>query len=149
MNIDPETMFPAAAKRVKILEALQHSWGSVVGIPVARHSWPRVLGVNMLAVYADNDYVAGRLANMKGNILRALSSLWGYVPEGEFSVKVERSRPKESRRNERVRMRRKIIVDEEAVNEYMRDSPEGLPEDINYALSHLKAYLDVAKKISP
>ena len=149
MNINPESMFPAAARRVKILEELQRSWGAVVGIPVARHSWPRVLGVNMIAVYADNDYAARMLPNMKGNILRALSSLWGYVPDGEFSVKVERSRPKEQRRNERVRVKRKIVVDDEAVKEYMRDSPEGLPEDINYALSHLKAYLDVVKKISP
>ncbi len=149
MNINPESMFPAAARRVKILEGLQRSWGAVVRPDVARHSWPRLLGVNMIAVYADNDYVAGMLPNMKGNILRALSSLWGYVPDGEFSVKVERSRPKEQRRNDRVRMKRKIIVDAEAVKEYMRDSPEGLPEDINYALSHLKAYLDVVKKISP
>ena len=64
MNINPESMFPAAAKRVKILGGLQRSWGAVVGIPIARHSWPCVLGVNMIAVYADNDYAAGMLPNM-------------------------------------------------------------------------------------
>ena len=35
-----------------------------------------------------------------------------------------------------------VIESEEKVRQYMSGAPDTLPEDINYALSHLKMYLD-------
>ena len=36
----------------------------------------------------------------------------------------------------------KIEVSEEKVRQYMQGAPDTLPEDINYALAHLRAYLE-------
>ena len=40
------------------------------------------------------------------------------------------------------RVKADVEVDEEKVNEYMKNAPETLPEDINFAISHLKVFLD-------
>ena len=143
LRIDPRKMFPEAVKRVEILERLKRSWPSVVGMAVARYSCPCVLGVEGLTVEAVNDQTRNRLANMKGNILRCLSRL-GYEAGENFTVRIN---PRESREKLTVKkpVRVRVIENEESVRQYMRGAPDTLPEDINYALSHLMMYLDGRK----
>ena len=85
--INVYAMFPEAAKRVQILEELKRSWYSVVR-HLARDSEPYCLGVNELYICTNNPRAAGRLMNMKGTILRAMSKRWGYEPLGDFSLKI-------------------------------------------------------------
>ena len=140
LRIDPCKMFPEAVKRVEILERLKRSWPSVVGMAIARYSCPCVLGVEGLTVEAVNDQTRNSLANMKGNILRGLSRL-GYEAGKNFTVRIN---PRESREKLTVKKpaRVRVIENEESVRQYMRGAPDTLPEDINYALSHLKMYLE-------
>lgn len=140
--IDVYAMFPEAAKRVRILEELKRSWPMIVR-HLARDSEPYCLGVNELYVCAYNPKVGNLLQNMKGNILRAMTKRWGYEPMGEFTLKItdERNR-KIAVSKPAKRPPRKIEVSEERVREYMKDAPETLPEDINYAISHLMVFLE-------
>lgn len=141
MNIDLAGMFPEAARRVEILEGLRKSWAGVVGAVLARNSWPSCLGVNELRVEVRDRQAGNMLLKMKGNILRALERR-GYVAEGDFALKVVAG---EKRRQE-IRRRKGtasgVKVDDETVKMYMSGAPEGLPEDINYSISHLRAFLD-------
>ncbi|MBQ7169464.1 MAG: hypothetical protein IJR63_06150 [Synergistaceae bacterium] len=145
LRIDLRRMFPEAVRRNDILEKLKRSWNVLVKKPVlARNSRPVVLGVNFLTVEARNDLVKKDILFMKGNILRFLAGL-GYESSGDFSVRiVEYFRAK--RNDARKTVRRRIIADEERVRQYMADAPETLPDDINYALSHLRAYLEAMKQ---
>ena len=144
LRIDLRRMFPEAVRRSEILEKLKRSWNIVVMKPIlARNSRPVVLGVNFLTVEAHDDIVKNNILNMKGNIQRFLARL-GYESSGDFSVKVVESfRPKGKGANKPIV--RKVIADEERVRQYMADAPETLPDDINYALSHLRAYLEAKR----
>ncbi len=142
ITIDAEKMFPEAARRVKILEELKNSWPSVVGLRIARYSKPAILGVNELVVSALNSYAADSLSKMKGNILRALSVKWNYQPSGEFSLKIEFPKIQKYKASAKNIANHNIKVSDDKVNEYMSNAPETLPYDINYALSHLKAFFD-------
>lgn len=141
IHIDVARMFPAAARRVKILEELKRFWPSVVGEGISRYSKPCVLGVNELVVAVNNDYARQRLMNMKGTILKKLSR-WEYKPEGDFVLKVTGAEPHDRNARTVKGVHRKFKADEEKVKKYMCDAPDTLPEDINYAVSHLKAYLE-------
>ena len=148
--IDVYRMFPNAAKRVKILEELKRSWHLVVR-NFARSSEPYCLGVNELYICTENPTAAGQLMKMKGNILRALSRHWGYEPVGEFTLKItdERAKAKKLAVNKTLHaVPPKIEVSEEKVKQYMQRAPETLPEDINYAISHLQAFLEELKRKS-
>ena len=90
ININIERMFPEAARRVRVLAELKRSWASVVGIRAARHSWPSVLGVNAIAVNVDSDNAAMEIRKSKGNIMRALSSRYGYKTNEEFMLEIEK-----------------------------------------------------------
>ena len=143
LRIDPRKLFPEAAKRYEILERLKRSWASVVGTVNARYTWPCVLGVNELTVEAVNDFAKRNLANMKGNIQRGLKRL-GYDSGENFTLRInirERQKNLSSKKPARV----KVIESEEKLRQYMSGAPRTLPYDINFALSHLKMYLDGRK----
>ena len=142
--IDVYAMFPEAAKRVRILEELKRSWHLVVR-NYARDSEPYCLGVNELYICTENPTAAGQLMRMKGTILRTLSRHWGYEPMGEFSLRITGERDKAKKLAVKKPVKKvipKIEVSEEKVKQYMQGAPETLPEDINYAISHLRAFLD-------
>ncbi len=140
MKIDMRKLFPEAVKRVEILERLKRSWPSVVGVINARYTRPCVLGVDCLTVEAANDFAKSNLANMKGNIQRGLLRL-GYDAGENFTVKIN---ARESKKKLTVKKPAsvKVIESEEKLRQYMSNAPDTLPEDINYALSHLMMYLD-------
>ena len=147
--IDVDAMFPEAAKRVRILEELKRSWHMVVR-NLARSSEPYCLGVNELYVCTENPKAAGQLKSMKGTILRVMSKRWGYEPMGEFVLRITGEREKAKKLEVKKTVRRvppKIEVSEEKVREYMKGAPETLPEDINSALSHLRAFLEARSKL--
>ena len=145
MNVDINRLFPEAARRAEILEGLKRSWASIVGVTLARNSQPYNLGVNYLDVATRNDKVAGMLHNMKGTIQRKLSERYGYKPDGDFSLKVTKEVPRKRTLTPRKKITRSVKVDDEDVKKYMQGSPETLPEEINYSLSHLRAYLEKRK----
>lgn len=87
--IDVEKLFPEAARRVKILEDLQKSWAGVVGIALARNSFPEVLGVDGIKIFAANQKTLSMLSNMKGNITRALKKRYDYDLNNDFEVKIQ------------------------------------------------------------
>ena len=146
LRIDLRRMFPEAVRRAEILERLKNSWPMIVNAPaVSRYSKPVVLGVNYLTVETCNDLAKNNLLKMKGNILRVLARL-GYEPDGDFALRIDaRVHDKRTVRNKPVR--REIIADEGRVRQYMTGAPDTLPEDINYSLSHLKAYLELRSAI--
>ncbi len=144
LRIDPRKLFPEAVKRVKILEDLKRSWPSIVGIENARYSWPCVLGIDGLTVEAVNDQTRNNLAKMKGTILRGLSSL-GYEAGENFTVKINERESKKKLPAKKPVKKVKVIESEKKVRQYMSDAPDTLPEDINYALSHLRMYLEGRK----
>ena len=142
--IDVYAMFPEAAQRVRILQELTRSWHMVVR-NLARVSEPYCLGVSELYICTENPTAAGQLMKMKGSILRALSRHWGYEPIGEFSLRITGERDKAKKLAVKKPVKKvipKIEVSEEKVKQYMQGAPETLPEDINYAISHLRAFLD-------
>lgn len=141
LRIDPCKMFPEAVKRVEILERLKRSWPSVVGMAIARYSCPCVLGVEGLTVEAVNDQTRNSLANMKGNILRCLSRL-GYEAGKNFTVRINERESKKRLSEKKPVKKVKVIENEEKVRQYMRGAPDTLPDDINFALSHLMMYLE-------
>ena len=141
LRIDLRKMFPDAVKRVEILERLKRSWPSVVGMLNARYSWPCVLGVDGLTVEAVNDQARTQLAKMKGNIMRGLSRL-GYDAGENFTVKINARESKQKLSAKKPVKKVKVIEDTEKTRQYMSGAPDTLPEDINYALSHLRAYLE-------
>ena len=145
MNIDMAKMFPEAARRVEVLEALKRYWPALVGMPLARVSCPCCLGVNELCISVWDRYAENRLRNMKGNIRNALASQWEYKTEKDFALKIIKGTPKQNRpkpkRTERIKP---LQIDDDTVKRYMENAPETLPEDINYSISHLKAFIDRA-----
>ncbi len=144
ISFDLTKLFPEAARRVEILNDLQKNWAKVVGLALVRHSWPYNLGINEISVTVDSDRMVGMIKGIKGNILRALQSRYGYESKGEFVLKVTQGNPytKPDTRPKTIKRMRNVTVDEEHVKELMSDAPEDLPEDINYAISHLQALME-------
>ena len=140
ITIDMRRMFPEAVRRVEVLERLRRSWPSIVGTVNARYSWPCVLGANGLTVEAVNEQAKSRVLKMKGNILRAFT-LWGYDTGKNFTLSINAQKP-QKKLTVKSPATTKFSVSEEKVRQYMSGAPDTLPEDINYALSHLKAYLE-------
>ncbi|MDY6400489.1 MAG: DciA family protein [Synergistales bacterium] len=144
-SLDAEILFPQAAKRVKILESLKKSWASVVSPALARHSTPYNLGINEISVAVDNKKAYDMLAKMKGNILRALLR-FDYESDGEFNLNITFEQPEEINKNKKSLSDPKINkctgVSDDELEKLMTDAPEDLPEDINYAISHLKIFLE-------
>ena len=139
--IDAKKWFPEAARRVEILERLRRSWEMVVRMPaIARNSWPIILGVNELTVEVRDDAARERLSKMKGNIEGALRRL-GYKADGDFAVKIVGLKRRENKTVGK-KARRKVVIDEEKVRQYMSNTSGTLPEDISQSLSNLMAYLD-------
>ena len=87
ITINLAKIFPAAARRVEILEDLQKNWADIVK-QYAPHSKPYNLGINKIEVEADSELAANNIRNMKGNILRVLKFRYGYKSEGDFNLKV-------------------------------------------------------------
>lgn len=146
ININISMLFPEAARRVKILDDLKRSWPAIVGAVTARHSFPYNLGVNEICVSAENNEAAVMLNRMKGNITRALVSRYGYDSGEKIDVKIITGLPKKKYKPEVKHAGKntasEIKIDNEAVKLYMSNAPESLPENINYALSHLRAFLE-------
>ncbi len=139
--LDVRKLFPQAVRRAEILERLKRSWPSVVGIAIARYSCPCVLGVDGLTVEAVNEQARNRLANMRGNIIRGLSRL-GYEAGENFTVKINERESKRKLPVKKPVKKVKVIDDPEKLRQYMSYAPDTLPEDINFAVSHLKMYLE-------
>ena len=141
-SIDPECLFPEAARRAKILEALKNSWAAIFPPMIARHSSPYNLGINEISIFVDNNKAADMLKNSRGNILRALKRL-DYEPQKNFELKITHKKP---RKIPKTSKRKKILptvkITDEELNAKMQGAPETLPEDINYAISHLKIFLE-------
>ena len=141
ISLDVYKMFPAAARRVQILEELKRSWVGIVR-QAASDSKPYCLGVNELCVYVTNDKAENMLKGMKGTILRRMTERWGYESDGEFSLKITRTKPKPKVIKKKPAKKIAVEVNEEKVRQYMQGAPDTLPEDINYALSHLRVFLE-------
>ena len=148
-SINLEKLFPEAARRVEILEALKNSWPAVVGVALASHSMPYNLGVNEISIAVDSQNAEIMLKNMKGNILRALKLRFNFISDGEFNLKITKGVP--NKRLLKIKNVKKIHasdikISEEEVNKLMAGAPETLPEDINYSISHLKVFLEKFKR---
>ena len=141
ISLDVYKMFPAAARRVEILEELKRSWDSIARY-AARDSEPYCLGVNELSILVRNKNAEGMLKSMKGTILREMGKRWGYESDGEFSLNITETLPKPKMPPRKPAKHVEVVVDEDKVRQYMQGAPETLPEDINYAISHLRAYLE-------
>ncbi len=140
--LNAEYLFPEAALRLKILENLKNSWQDVLPSALARHSFPYKLGANELSVSFDNKKAEEMLNKSSGTILRILKR-FGYMPQGEFRLKITKGVFFTPGKTE---PRRKIFPDveitDEEIKEQMKGAPETLSEDINYAISHLKIFLE-------
>ena len=141
ISLNVYKMFPAAARRVQILRELRSSWSRIVR-QAAIGSEPYCLGVNELCVYVTNSQSERMIRNLKGTILRKMTERWGYKPDGEFSLTITHTRPKPKPPAKKPVKRPPVEVDEEKVRQYMQGAPDTLPEDINYALSHLRVFLE-------
>ncbi len=124
------------------MRELRKNWASIVGPTLVRHSFPSVLGVNTITVAVEDQNTANMITKMKGNIRRALTSRDGYEADENFTLKVVIGVPLKIKKAETKRANSDIEVDEEEVRQYMQGAPETLPEDINYAISHLKIFLE-------
>lgn len=146
MNVDINKLFPQAARRAEILNELRQLWAGVVGGALARHSYPYSLGIDEISVLAEDKNAADMLSRMKGNIARALSLRCKYEIDGNFAVKIIMKVPKRIIMPKIKPAKIDFKIEDEIVKEYMKDAPETLPEDINYAVSHLQAFLEAKFK---
>ena len=143
--IDAARMFPEAANRKRILEDLKRKWAGIAG-RAARDTVPYSLSANELCVVSRNKRASDILMRLQGNIIRALTQRLGCKPAEGFRVRVINSAPKEKKFAEpssrKMKTSRDIAVKDEEVRQCMNGAPETLPEDINYALSHLRLYME-------
>ena len=140
--VNPEYLFPEAARRVKILEALRNSWAAMFPPMIARHSLPYNLGVNEIFISVDNKNTADILKNSRGNILRALKR-FEYEPAGNFELKITFGKPvKVIKDKPRKEFLPEVKITDEELKARMEGAPETLPEEINQAVSHLKIFLE-------
>ena len=137
-------MFPEAARRADVLEGLKRSWPKIVGIKLARCSQPYKLGINELCIQVANHHSESLLRNSKGNIMRAMSNDFGYKAGESFQLIFTSSIPpaKKLPTPKKAKPPINVIITEETVRQYMQGAPDTLPEDINYAISHLRAFLE-------
>ncbi|MBQ7544187.1 MAG: DUF721 domain-containing protein [Synergistaceae bacterium] len=142
VSLDAAKMFPEAARRVKVLEQLQRSWATVVGPRLARHSYPYNLGVDELCVAVRNATAESMLRNSAGTVARKIAERFGYVFAEPFKLTIGEKIPVPKKQPVKKAVVPEVAVDEEKVRQYMQGAPDTLPEDINYALSHLRAYLE-------
>ena len=141
-------MFPRAAKIVEILGWLQYYWPEIVGPEAAAYSKPYKLGFEELCVYVDKDktLAKNRLVSMKGNILKTMCERFGYERGEKFTLTLTDKLPVRVMSAAKKKVPAQIEVSEEKVQEYMQGAPETLPEDINRAISHLRAFLEELKR---
>ena len=145
---DVNKMFPEAARRVEVLEKIKRSWSSIVGMPTARYSQPYNLGVNELWVCVNNPNARNTLMKSKGSIVRRIAKQLDYNLGEDFVLTLTDSIPK-PKKQDKPKVHAKIVVDEERVRQCMKDAPETLPEDINYAISRLQALLEQRAALTP
>lgn len=93
ITFDLERMFPAAAKRVDVLEGLKRYWAQIVGINYARYSRPYKLGVDELCIQVTKDQVESQLKKSKGSIMRAMANRFGYDAGENFRLTLTRNIP--------------------------------------------------------
>lgn len=149
MEIDLRHMFPEAYRRYEVLEGLKRYWSAIVGLDVARYSQPYNLGILELFVFVKSDKAKAKLLRMQGNITRQMIKRWGYKTVEGFSLNITESVPVRKvlmKRKEREKLGSRVVVSEERVKELMKRGPESLPEDINYSLSHLQAFMEQLPK---
>ena len=129
-----------------MLEDLKKTWAGAVGLALARHSMPYNLGVNEISVAADGEKAAAMLRNIKGNIIRVLTLRYGLNCGEDFNLKITIGIPAQRKIPETKTIHKnnasEIKIDDETVKKYMADAPETLPEDINYAISHLRVFFE-------
>ena len=140
--LDVSKMFPEAARRVEVLDKMKRSWPSIVGMPTARYSQPYNLGVNELWVCVNNPNARNALMKSKGSIVRRIARQLDYDLGKDFVLTLTEKIPQPKRTIGHDKVYREVFVDEEKVRQCMKDAPETLPEDINYAISHLQVTLE-------
>ena len=141
MNINLRKLYPEAVRRVEILEGLKKCWPSVVRM-AAKYSIPYCLGVNELTVSVSNPQTADMIKRMRGNIMHVLSQRFNYKHDDNFSLIITNNIPAEKIHKTKPKHSINIEISESEVKKYMAGAPDTLPEDINYALSHFKAFID-------
>ena len=136
-------MFPEAARRADVLEGLKRSWPGIVGIKLARHSQPYKLGINELCIQVANHHAESMLRNFKGNIVREMVKRFGYKAGESFQLILTSNIPpaKKLPSPKKTKPIVDVIITDETVRQYMQGAPDTLPEDINYSISHLQAYI--------
>ena len=144
--IDVRKLFPQVVRRMEILGKLHRTWPSVVGVAAARYSEPYDFIKNDLYVNAANNHTAQIIANMKGNIARALANRYDYHEDIEIKITKgetheEKAQPAKSNIKSKQAVNN-IIVDDSLVNEYISECPDSLSSDAKFAASHLMAYLE-------
>lgn len=140
--IEAEHLFPEAARRVKILEALKNSWATLFKNGVGRHSYPYNLGINEIFIFVDNRNAENMIRKSRGNVLQALKRLDYELPKN-FELKFIYKIPAKIRESEAKRESfPEVKITEEELRIKMQGAPESLPEEINQAVSHLKIFLE-------
>lgn len=145
--LDVYRMYPEAAKRVELLEKIRRSWQDIVGQRLAPFCVAYSLGVDELCIFVHDENAARRLKQMKGTIARKINRIFGH----KFNVTILRKLPVVEKPVDPkpYPKPRKIIVSEERVRQLMESAPDSLPEDINYAIAHLWAFLEQNPKPVP
>ena len=137
-----EVLFPEAARRVKILEALKNSWSSIFPQMIALHSWPYNLGINEIFILVDNKNTSEMLKKSRGNILRALKRL-DYEPQKNFKLNITYKKKFEVIKVSKHKKNfSEIKITDEELKNKMQGAPASLPVEINEAISHLKIFLE-------
>lgn len=139
-------MFPKPAQRARILCDLKRSWPLIVGISLGHRSVPYDLSEDELFIAAENNHTAQLLNNMKGNIMRILINRYNYSPEDKLALKICISSAPEyksvTKHVDNSFSASNVKVDEDDVKRYMSEAPRTLPQDINHAISHLRAFFE-------
>ncbi|MBQ7577286.1 MAG: DUF721 domain-containing protein [Synergistaceae bacterium] len=141
INLDVTKLFPEVARRMQILDELKKLWPSIVGI-AAKYSSPYDLIHNDLYVEVKNQQTAQMIQNMRGNITRAFITRYKYDKDSKINVIIKRPNVEKAKIKPAPVKKQAVKIDDSLVNEYMSECPESLPQDVKFAISHLRAYLE-------
>ena len=135
-----ERMMPKQEERMQKLQELVRLWASVVGPGRARQSAPCDLVGGKLVVAVATPHMAQQIAQMKGNIQRALRERWGLeVEEVQTPLGPPPVRP--SAPNQPPRRRAPVVRVEEAEVQALKEQcPADLTPEAAEALARLRAF---------
>ena len=130
---------PELAFRMQILEHIQKYWSSLVGISVAKYSFPYDLKNHTLYISVRLPHAAHILNSMKGNIKRSEKTISDIkitngIPPEYFETRKKISISKEKKSRSKVN---NVKISDDEVNELTKDFPENLTSETANALAHL------------